>query len=86
MEISVTKPTAEQIADMKTCPTWECKPSDFDWSYSSKETCLILEGEVTVTYDGGSAHFGAGDYVVFPQGLDCVWHVAEKVKKHYRFG
>ncbi len=86
MTIQVTKPTEAQVADMKSCPTWECEPSSFDWSYSSKETCLILEGEATVTFDGGKVSFGAGDYVVFPEGLVCVWQVGKKIKKHYRFG
>lgn len=86
MNISVTKPTPEQIADMNTCPVWSCEPSSFDWSYSSQETCLILEGEATVTFDGGSATFATGDYVVFPKGLTCVWNVNKKIKKHYRFG
>ena len=46
---------------------------------------LLTEGEVTVTYDGGSASFGAGDYVEFPQGMSCVWNVTKPVKKHYEF-
>lgn len=86
MKISVTKPTPEQIADISACPVWECEPSSFDWSYSSQETCLILEGEATVTFDGGSVSFKEGDYVVFPKGLSCVWHVSKRIKKHYRFG
>ena len=84
--ILVRKPTEVEIADMQARPTWGCGVSEFDWYYDEKETCLLLEGEVTVTYDGGSAHFGEGDYVVFPQGMKCVWKVTKPVKKHYIFG
>jgi len=30
-----------------------------------------------VTYSGESVSFGAGDYVVFPKGLSCVWKVTK---------
>ncbi|HOK78766.1 MAG TPA: cupin domain-containing protein, partial [Verrucomicrobiota bacterium] len=40
----------------------------------------------TVEAEGKSVSFGKGDLVVFPQGLSCVWKVAEPVRKHYRFG
>jgi uncharacterized cupin superfamily protein len=50
-----------------------------------KMCCVMIEGEVTVTYDDGSVSFGAGDYVEFPQGLSCVWKVTKPVRKHYAF-
>jgi len=57
-----------------------------DWTYYDQETCLLLEGEVTVTPDGGeSASFGAGYLVVFPAGIECKWNVHIAVRKHYRF-
>ncbi|MBN1359076.1 MAG: cupin domain-containing protein [Sedimentisphaerales bacterium] len=85
-DIVVRKPTEAEIARCKTWPTWACEPSAFDWSYTEKETCLILEGKVTVTGGGQSVSFGPGDLVVFPQDLDCVWNVEEAVRKHYNFG
>lgn len=85
MDVTVRKPTPEEQAQMQTMSTWACEPSTFDWSYDMQETCLLTEGEVTVTWDGGSVSFGAGDYVVFPQGMDCVWHVTKAVRKHYFF-
>ncbi len=61
--------------------------TSLDWTYDDKETCLLLEGEVTVTPDGGEpVKFGAGDLVVFPAGMDCRWDVHKAVRKHYRFG
>ena len=85
MEITVKKPTETEKSNMKQHPTWGCGVSEFDWHYDSEETCLLIEGEVTVEYDGGSVSFGAGDYVVFPEGLSCVWKVTKPVKKHYVF-
>ena len=28
---------------------WSCEPSTFPWSYDEQETCLLVEGDVTVT-------------------------------------
>lgn len=88
MEIEVRKPTEEEIETMgiRGWPIWQCEPSTFDWYYDDRETCLLLEGDVTVKTDTGEVHFAAGDLVVFPKGLSCVWVVAGKVRKHYRFG
>ena len=47
----------------------------------------MLEGEVTVTPEGGDpVKFGAGDLVVSPAGTDCRWDVHKAIRKHYRFG
>ncbi|MCL2508309.1 MAG: cupin domain-containing protein [Oscillospiraceae bacterium] len=85
MNITVRKPTEAEKAEMQSKPIWGCGVSEFDWYYDSEETCLLIEGDVTVSYDGGNISFGAGDYVVFPQGLSCVWKVRSPVKKHYVF-
>ena len=54
---------------------------------NNKETCLLLEGEVTVTPEGGDpVKFGAGDLVLFPAVMDCRWDVHKAVRKYYRFG
>jgi len=84
--ILVKKPTEAEKRAMRCQPVWSCGVSEFDWFYDDKETCLLIEGEVTVVYDGGSISFGAGDYVVFPEGLACVWKVTKPVRKHYVFG
>lgn len=85
MEIIVRKPDENEKAEMCKKPVWECGVSEFDWHYDSEETCLVIEGEVTVEYGGGSVSFETGDYVVFPKGLSCVWKVTKPVKKHYVF-
>lgn len=86
--IKVEKLDPSKLEEMgvKDWPIWGSKEDTFDWHYDSRETCLILEGEVTVKTDDGEISFGAGDYVTFPQGLSCVWTVKKAVRKHYNFG
>ncbi|MFH1790874.1 MAG: cupin domain-containing protein [Candidatus Omnitrophota bacterium] len=88
-DILVEKPSKEKLAKMgvSSWPIWEKEKSKFDWHYDDKETCYILEGKVTVTgKDGQRVNFAAGDLVVFPSGLSCVWEIHEPVRKHYNFG
>ena len=90
MNISVTSPNSLrkiEYLDIQSWPIETCNPSTFPWEYSEKETCLILEGNLTVTPDGGEpVRFGVGDLVIFPEGMSCTWEVHKAVKKHYRFG
>ena len=90
MSITVISPCPEVTIDqlgIKDWPIWTCEPSQFPWTYSDQETCLILEGEVSVTpADGDPVQFGVGDLVIFPQGMSCTWEVHKAVRKHYRFG
>lgn len=85
MKIIVKKPTDEEKNFMKKQSVWCCEPSTFDWFYDSEEHCILIEGDVTVTHEGGSASFSAGDYVIFPKGMSCVWEVREAVRKYYIF-
>ena len=86
MKIEVRKPTEEEKQEASSWGIWEKEVSEFPWQYSEKETCLILEGNVEVTADEETVSFGAGDYVIFPEGLKCTWKIIEPVKKHYKFG
>lgn len=85
-EVTVAKPTSDQEAACKSWPIWRSEPSTFEWTYTDKETCLLLEGKVTVTDETDSVSFAAGDLVVFPKGLSCTWNVQEPVVKHYNLG
>ena len=85
-DVIVRKPSDEESEACKGWPIWKCEPSSFDWAYTEKETCLLLEGLVTVTDGTDSVSFGPGDLVIFPEDLECTWHVKEPVKKHYTFG
>lgn len=72
--------------DVKDWPIWTKEVSEFPWTYDSEETCYFLEGEVTVTPQGGiSVEMGKGDLVIFPKGMSCVWKITKEVKKHYKF-
>ena len=88
--ISVTSPCPESTIlalGLRDWPIWGCDISRFPWTYDQRETCLLLDGDVTVTPDGGEpVRFGAGDLVVFPKGMSCTWDVHQPVRKHYQFG
>ncbi|MHC4638055.1 MAG: cupin domain-containing protein [Planctomycetota bacterium] len=71
-DVLVKKPSDAEVSTCKSWPIWT-------W------TCLIIEGEVTVSDGRDSVSFGPGDYVVFPNGLECVWDVKKSVRKHYNF-
>jgi len=88
MEIEVRKITHEKAEKegITAWPIWKKEVSRFDWHYDSAEECYLLEGRVTVeTPDGEKVEFGAGDFVRFPRGLDCVWDIRVPVKKHFDF-
>jgi uncharacterized cupin superfamily protein len=68
-------------------PVWSKEASEFPWTYDTEETCYFLEGEVTVTPEGGEpVTMGKGDLVTFPRGMSCTWKITRDVRKHYRFG
>ena len=85
-DIVVRKPTDQEDRDCKAWPTWKCQARTFDWVYNEKETCLLIQGKVTVTDGTDSVSFGPGDLVIFPEDLECTWQVHEPVTKHYNFG
>jgi uncharacterized protein len=84
-DVIVRKPSEKEIAECTTWPVWSKNPSTFDWEYTETETCLILEGEVTVSDATSSVKFGAGDLVIFPNELKCTWRITKAVRKHYNF-
>lgn len=86
MDITVRKPTEEETKEAAAWPIWTKEASTFPWHYDDRETCLILEGEVSVKSADKEVSFGPGDYVIFPKGLSCVWTIKKAVRKHYKFG
>jgi uncharacterized protein len=86
MKPTVKKPTAKEAKEASSWPLWEKEESTFPWQYDEKETCLILKGKASVKSPDGTAEFGPGDYVIFPEGLTCTWTIKEKITKHYKFG
>lgn len=88
MEIKVVKADKALIKElgMDAWPVWQSPVTEFDWHYDDNETCLFLEGSVTVTGGAPETSIKAGDIVVFPKGLTCRWKVREAVRKRYFFG
>ena len=86
MKIEVRKPAENEKKTASSWPIWTKEVSVFPWHYDEKETCLIIEGEVTIKAGSEEVSFKAGDWVVFPEGLACTWNIKKPVKKHYRFG
>lgn len=87
MKPAIRKPTDDEKQHAQGWPIWEKEASEFPWEYDEQETCLILEGEVTITNeDGETFEILPGDYVVFPKGMKCTWRINKDVRKHYKFG
>ena len=85
MRIEVRKPSESERKEALSWPIWKKEVSSFPWHYDEKETCLILDGEVTVKAGDEEVSFKSGDYVIFPKGLDCTWNIKRAVRKHYKF-
>ena len=88
--IRVTSPCPDSVIvalGAREWPIWACEVSEFPWHYDQRETCLLLEGDVTVTPESGTpVHIKGGDLVEFPAGLRCTWSVHQPVRKPYQFG
>mgnify|MGYP001167931590 FL=1 len=88
--IHVTSPCPDSVIvalGAREWPIWACEVSEFPWHYDQRETCLLLDGDVTVTPESGEpVHIKRGDLVEFPAGLTCTWTVHQPVRKHYQFG
>ncbi|MEW6711148.1 MAG: cupin domain-containing protein [Candidatus Riflebacteria bacterium] len=87
--ITITRPEKTELDKLgvKSWPIWQKEISTFPWHYDDKETCYILEGDITVTPDGGKpVSIKPGDLVVFPAGMSCEWKISTPVRKHYQFG
>jgi uncharacterized cupin superfamily protein len=64
---------------------WEKEISRFEHTYDGDEECLFLEGEVVIESKEGNYTIVAGDFVIFKDGLECIWDIKRPVKKHYNF-
>ena len=87
-DIVVKKPTQQEQDACAAWPIWQGDVSTFDWDYTQTETCLITEGKVTITDDPAtedSITITAGDLVIFPEALLCIWKIESPIKKYYQF-
>lgn len=79
-------PSEAEVTRAKRWPTWGCEASTFPWSYGSTETCLVIQGEATVTMDDGTVvELRPGTLATFPSGSSCTWEVKKAIRKHYSF-
>jgi uncharacterized cupin superfamily protein len=85
--VIIEKLTEEEIArrGIRSWPVWEKEVSRFSWTYDGEEQCLILEGDVVIETSDGNFTLKPGDFVMFEDGLECVWDIRSAVKKHYHF-
>lgn len=86
-KIKVHRPDQSYIKErnINQWPIWQKEVSRFPWTYDCDEECYILEGEVVVETEVETVHIKSGDFVVFPEGLTCVWDIKKPIKKHYNF-
>ncbi|THB65067.1 MAG: DUF861 domain-containing protein [Desulfovibrio sp.] len=88
-EITIERGVAEDKLEQQgvfSWPVWSHDEAEFPWSYDETETCYFVEGEVTVTPQGGvPVTMGKGDLVTFPRGMACTWKITRAVRKHYIF-
>ena len=81
-------PSQEKLQELgvSSWSIWDCAPSKFPLDFGMTEKAYVLEGEFTVTPQGGeTVTIKAGDYVEFPKGLKTQWEVIKQLKKHYQF-
>ncbi len=86
-EVIVKKLSENEIEAraMRSWPVWEKEISRFPWQYDGDEECLIIEGEVTIETAKGNFRIKAGDFVIFRNGLKCVWDIRQPIRKYYNF-
>lgn len=73
-----------QHLGLENWPLWRKEIATFPAVYLEEEVCYFLEGEVTITPDGGEpVRAGVGDLITLPAGLSCTWRVEQDVKKYY---
>jgi len=87
-QITVKRLSHEELEELGVFdwPIWEKESSTFPWSYSSSESCYILAGRATVTPENGApVSFETGDFVIFPEGMNCTWQIEADIRKHYNF-
>jgi uncharacterized cupin superfamily protein len=86
-KVKVTKLSPEETdrRGIRKWPVWTKEVSRFEHVYDGEEECLFLEGDVVIETADGNFVIGPGDFVVFGDGLKCIWDIRRPVKKHYNF-
>lgn len=64
--------------------TWEATPGSYHATYSAYEFVHMIEGEITITPDGGTpVHVGPGDAFVIEADFKGTWKIEKAVRKHF---
>ena len=71
-------------ADGKTSSgIFECDASTFEWHYFVDEAVYILEGSVTLEYQGNEFTLKEGETALFRAGTSAIWHVPSHLRKSW---
>lgn len=63
---------------------WSSEPGEWRVDYTEHELCQLLEGEVVLTAQDGSAErFRPGEAFVIPAGFSGTWRSEGRVRKLY---
>ena len=94
-EFTVEKATEEQKAELGVAnwPTWSTRGSIKYVTgkrsplkvYDCNELSFIISGKMEIIPEetGEPVLVQAGDFVTFPDGFPCYWHVIEEINKGY---
>jgi uncharacterized protein len=86
-KLEIHKPEEDEINQkgIRNWPVWEKGISRFKHTYEEDEHCLFIEGEVIIESEEDKVKLHPGDYVIFRNGLNCIWDIRKPVKKYYHF-
>ena len=63
---------------------WECAPCrEVIDAYPVHEMMTVISGSVTLSRDGRSETFTAGDTFFIAKGTPCIWEITETLRKFY---
>ncbi len=62
---------------------WQAQPGVLAVDYTETELCVLLEGRVRLSSDGGSVEFEEGDAFVISAGFRGTWESVGRVTKAY---
>jgi uncharacterized cupin superfamily protein len=69
---------------MSTVGVFECDPCTLVAPVETDETILVLEGQVRIELDNGTAaELGPGGIAVLPRGTVATWHVKTRFKEFF---
>jgi len=84
--ITVEKPNANKLEEIKQWAIWEKEPCSFDHDQVKSEAFYIVEGRAILTTTvSGTTEITTGDLVTVQLGQIVQWEVLEVVTKHFLF-